>query len=166
MKSVSAGAPATKSKTGKARDQSFTTSFTVDRSPAEVFAAINDVRAWWTGEITGRTDKLGSEFTYRYQDIHRSTQKITELVPGKRVVWHVTDANLSFVDDKTEWKGTDIVFEIIKKDGKTEVRFTHVGLIPSFECYDGCREGWSFYIDKSLREFITMGKAKSKTKGH
>src|ERR1022692_1654927 len=55
----------------------------------------------------------------------KSTQQVTEFVPGKKVVWHVTDAELTFVKDKTEWIGTDIVFEIARKDGKTELRFTH-----------------------------------------
>ena len=97
-------------------------------------------------------------FTYRYKDVHRTTQKITELVPGKKVVWHVTDAELNFVKGKTEWNGTDIVFEIAKKDGKTEVRFTHVGLVPAFECYGGCSGAWGFYINDSLRNLITTGK--------
>jgi hypothetical protein len=55
-------------------DKNYNTAFTVDKSPAEVFAAINNVRDWWSGEIDGPTDKLGAEFTYRYQDLHRSTQ--------------------------------------------------------------------------------------------
>jgi hypothetical protein len=139
-------------------DQSLTTSFTVDQTPEEAFDAINNVRGWWSGEIDGRTDKLGEVFTYRYKDVHRTTQKITEFVPGKRVVWHVTDAELSFVKDKTEWNGTDIVFDIAKKDGKTEVRFTHVGLVPAFECYGGCSGAWGFYINDSLRNLITTGK--------
>ena len=139
-------------------DQSLTTSFTVDQTPEEAFDAINNVRGWWSGEIDGRTDKLGEVFTYRYKDVHRTTQKITELVPGKKVVWHVTDAELNFVKDKTEWNGTDIVFEIAKKDGKTEVRFTHVGLVPAFECYGGCSGAWGFYINDSLRNLITTGK--------
>ena len=139
-------------------DQSLTTSFTVDQTPEEAFDAINNVRGWWSGEIDGRTDQLGEEWTYRYKDVHRSTQTITELVPGKRVVWHVTDAELNFVKDKTEWNGTDIVFEIAKKDGKTEVRFTHVGLVPAFECYGGCSGAWGFYINDSLRNLITTGK--------
>jgi hypothetical protein len=139
-------------------DQSLTTSFTVDQTPEEAFDAINNVRGWWSGEIDGRTDKLGEVFTYRYKDVHRTTQKITEFVPGKRVVWHVTDAELSFVKDKTEWNGTDIVFDIAKKDGKTEVRFTHVGLVPAFECYGGCSGAWGFYINDSLRNLITAGK--------
>ena len=85
--------------------QSLTTAFTVDQTPEEVFLAINNVRGWWSGEIDGRTDKLGEEWTYRYKDVHRTTQKITELVPGKKVAWHVTDAQINFVKDTTEWHG-------------------------------------------------------------
>jgi hypothetical protein len=84
------------------KTESYTTSFTVDQSPNEVFHAINNVRAWWSGEIQGDTNKLGAEFTYRVQDVHRSTQKITEFIPGKKVVWHVTDGHLGFVKDKSE----------------------------------------------------------------
>jgi uncharacterized protein YndB with AHSA1/START domain len=138
--------------------QSFTTSFTVDQSPEEVFRAINDVRAWWSGEIDGPTDALGATFTYRYKDVHKSTQKITALVPGKKVIWHVKEATLNFVKDKDEWNGTEVVFEIGKKDGKTELRFTHLGLVPAFECYGGCSGAWGFYINESLRSLITTGK--------
>jgi hypothetical protein len=140
------------------KTKDYTTSFTVDQSPEEVFDAINNVRGWWSGEIDGPTDKLGAEFTYRYKDLHRSTQKITELVPGKKVAWHVLDAKINFVKDKSEWNGTDIVFEITKKGEKTELRFTHVGLVPGFECYGKCAGAWGLYINESLRSLITTGK--------
>jgi hypothetical protein len=136
--------------------ESFTTSFTVDQSPEQVYAAINDVRAWWTGEVTGPTDALGAEFEYRYKTIHFSAQKVTELVPGKRVVWHVTKARLPF-ENTEEWVGTDIVFEIARKKGKTEVRFTHVGLVPSIACYGDCSGAWGFLVTDSLRRLITTG---------
>jgi hypothetical protein len=132
----------------------------VDETPTQVYEAVNNVRGWWSGEITGATDELGAEWTYRYQDLHRSTQKITELVPGKKVVWHVTDSSLSFVKDPTEWNGTDIVFDIAKKGEGTELRFTHVGLVPSVECYKDCSDAWGFYIRESLRSLITTGKGK------
>jgi hypothetical protein len=138
--------------------QGFSTSFSVDQTPDRVFAAINNVRGWWSGEITGDTNKLGAEFTYRYKDMHKSKQKITEFVPGKKVVWHVTDAELTFAKDKKEWIGTDIVFEIAKKDGKTELRFKHVGLVPAFECYGGCSGAWGALVDGNLRKLIETGK--------
>jgi hypothetical protein len=136
----------------------FTTSFTVDQTPNEVFTAINNVRGWWSGEIDGDADRPGAEFTYRYKDMHRSTQQVTEFVPGKKVVWHVTDAQLTFAKDKTEWIGTDIVFEIARKNGKTELRFTHVGLVPAFECYGGCSGAWGALVEGNLRNLITTGK--------
>jgi hypothetical protein len=137
---------------------SFTSTFSVDQDPTAVFAAINDVRGWWSGDIDGETDKLGDEFSYRYEDVHYSKQRITEMVPDQRVVWLVLDSNLSFVEDKTEWNGTEISFDISRKDGHTEVCFTHHGLIPECECYEACSGAWSFYMKESLRSFITTGR--------
>jgi uncharacterized protein YndB with AHSA1/START domain len=133
------------------KKKDFTTTFSVDQSPEEVFDAINNVRGWWSEEIDGSTDKLGAEFKFHHKDLHRSTQKITEFVPGKKVVWHVSEARLNFVKNKTEWNGT-------RKDAKTELRFTHVGLVPAFECYGDCSGAWGFYINNSLRGLITTGK--------
>ena len=143
------------------KTQGYTTSFLVDESPEAVFAAINNVRGWWSGEIEGGTDKLGDEFTYRYKDVHLSKQKITEIVPGKKVVWHVLDSNLSFAKDPSEWNGTDVLFEISEQDGKTKVRFTHLGLVPQFECYGNCSNAWGMLINGNLRNLITTRKAQS-----
>jgi hypothetical protein len=118
---------------------------------------VTNVRGWWSEEIDGKTDTLGAVFKFRYQDLHRTTQKITELVPGKKVVWHITQSQINFVKDKAEWKGTDVVFEITKKGDKTELRFTHVGLVPAVECYGQCAGAWGFYIKESLRDLITKG---------
>jgi|SRR5579863_2870426 len=136
----------------------YTINFTVDQSPVEVFDAINNARGWWSGEIVGATDRLGAEFTYTVEGVHFTKQKVAELVPGKRIVWHVTEAKISFVKDKSEWKGTDIVFEIVRRGDKTELRFTHKGLIPDYECYDSCSNAWGMLVGGNLRRLITTGK--------
>jgi len=140
------------------KKQDFTLSFTVDQSPQEVFKAVNNVRGWWSGEVEGEAGRPGAEFTCHYKDFHKSTQLVTEFVPGSRVVWHVTDAELTFVRDKAEWIGTDIVFEIVKKGDRTELRFTHVGLVPAFECYGGCSGAWGALVERNLHSLIVTGK--------
>jgi hypothetical protein len=132
----------------------------VNQAPSEAFGAIIKVRAWWSGEIEGDTDKLGDEFTYRYEDVHFSKQRITELVPDVKVVWHVEDSFLSFVKDTNEWNETEITFEVSAQGDQTEVRFTHRGLIPEFECFNDCSNAWGFYVNESLRSLITTGKGK------
>ncbi len=139
-------------------DQNYTATFTVDQSPAEVFAAITNVRGWWSELIEGDTDRLGSVVYYHHKDLHRCTFQITEFVPDKKVVWHVLQNYFPFVEDKTEWTGTDIVFEISKKGDKTEFRFTHVGLVPHFECFNVCSDGWGTYVKGSLHNLIATGK--------
>ena len=138
--------------------QHYTASFSVDQSPAVVFAAVTNPRAWWSEEIAGPTDRLGAEFDYHYQDIHRARFRIIELVPNARVVWHVLANEFNFVKDRTEWTGTDVVFEITRQGDSTELRFTHVGLTPAYECYEVCSDAWGAYVRGSLRDLIATGK--------
>jgi hypothetical protein len=79
-------------------------------------------------------------------------------------VWHISNSRVNFVKDKTEWDGTEIVFEITKKANKTQLRFTHTGLVPTIECYGDCSGAWGFYINDSLRSLITTGKGEPNKK--
>jgi hypothetical protein len=135
----------------------FTATFTVERTPEEVFGAINNVRGWWSGNIEGDTDALGAEFTYRYQDIHYTKQKISEFVPNERVVWHIAEAFQNFTEKPDEWVGTDVTFEIMPKGSQTEMRFTHRGLVPEVECFEACSSAWSSYVNGSLKRLIMTG---------
>ena len=136
---------------------SFTTSFVVDQSAAEAFAAINDVRGWWSERIDGPTDSLGAEFHYDNSPEHEATMRIVELVPGQSVVWKCIDNKFNFIEDMTEWIGTTLRFELASEAGGTRVRFTHEGLVPDYECYDVCTNAWGGYINGSLRSLITTG---------
>lgn len=141
-------------------NSNFTTSITVDKSAAEVFEAINNVHAWWHGEIDGNANKIDDEFHYRFADVHYSKQKVVEIIPNKKIVWLVTDSNIAFTKSKNEWTGTKIVFDISESDNKTQILFTHEGLVPSFECYGDCSNGWSMLIHESLNSLLNTGKGK------
>jgi len=83
-----------------------------------------------------------------------------EVIPNEKVVWLVTDSNLDFTKNKSEWTGTKIIFDVSKINNKTQLRFTHVGLVPAIECYDGCSGAWEDLIQKSLFSLITNGEGK------
>jgi len=144
-------------------NQDFTTSFLVDQSPKDVFDAINNVRGWWTEGVAGNTEKLNDEFSVQFWDVHYTMQKLIEVVPYTRVAWLITDSKLTFIADETEWTGTKIVFDILKKGEQTEVRFTHIGLVPQGECYKDCSNAWNGYINTSLKNLITTGKGNPTT---
>ena len=135
----------------------FATTIAVDQTPNEVFEAVINPGKWWSGEFEGDTKNLNSEFTYRYKEFHYSKQKVTELVPDQKVVWLVTESRLNFLEDKEEWTGTKIIFEITRKAGKTELKFTHAGLQPEVECYNDCSTAWTQLIRQSLYQLITTG---------
>ena len=139
------------------KKQDYTTSISVNATPQEAFHSINSVTRWWTENLEGSSQELNDEFTVHFGDVHVSTQKLIEVIPNKKVVWLVTDSKLNFIKDKQEWNGTKIIFEISEKDNKTQVRFTHQGLIPQIECFDACSNAWGDYITQSLRNLINTG---------
>jgi hypothetical protein len=149
----------------------FSTTLVVAQTPKEAFDAINNVRGWWSENIEGNTDQLNAEFLYHYKDVHICKMKIVEFVPNKKIAWRVLNNHFNFTKDKSEWVNTRIVFEIsepsgLQEDGKTQIRFTHEGLVPQYECYQVCFDAWTSYIQGSLKDLITTGKGKPNTKEH
>jgi hypothetical protein len=140
-------------------NQSFTTTILVDQTPKQVFDAINRPQDWWSGEIHGSSAHLNDEFTYQYKDLHMSKQKVVEFVPDEKVAWLVTDSSINYTEDKAEWTGTKIVFDISKHGDKTQVRFTHIGLHQEIECFDACSTTWAKLLQMSLFSLITTGKS-------
>lgn len=145
------------------QNNQFTTTITVDQTPAAVFQAITNVRGWWSEEIEGPTHQLNDEFLYHYKDVHRTRMKLIEVVPDQKIAWLVLDNYFSFTADQNEWTGNIISFEIMPDGNQTTLRFTHQGLVPAYECYNACVNGWTQYIQTSLFNLITTGKGQPNT---
>lgn len=137
----------------------FKASLTVSQTPQEVFNAVTNVRGWWSEKLEGESGKEGDEFVYRHGDMHYGRHRLTEVIPGKKMVWLTTDSSINFVDDKTEWNGTTVVFDIKEDNGHTILEFTHQGLVPELACFEACTGGWRYYVE-SLRALIVDGKGK------
>lgn len=135
----------------------FTATITVDRTPEAAYAAVLDPRGWWSHEITGDSAKLGDVFHFSDAGVTSSSFRLLEAEPPRRVVWHIDDAYLAFVEDHREWAGTRVIFEITPTDDGATVRFTHEGLQPAVECYQACSRGWGICMD-SLKDLIETGR--------
>jgi hypothetical protein len=135
-------------------EHDFTITISVDQTPGEAYSAIVHVNDWWTGSNEGKPDEVGAEFIHRDGEAHYCKIRVTELVPGRKVIWPVLDNHFNFVGDQDEWKGTRITFEIAEAEGQTQVRFAHLGLAPEFECFDVCSNAWGSLINGNLRALI------------
>ena len=145
-------------------DSGFSTTLLVSQTAEEVFDAVNNVRGWWSESIEGTTDQPDAEFLQYYRDIHIAKMKIAEFIPGKKVLWLVLDSHFSFTKVENEWRDTEICFEISRKGSKTQLLFTHLGLVPQYKCYDVCNDAWKDLINISLRGLITTGKGRPNPK--
>lgn len=141
-------------------NHSYTTMIEVATSPQDVFDDISQVSKWWSKDFEGNSAKLNDEFVICHPGRHYSKQKLVELIPGKKLVWLVTESKLDWLGrDKHEWTNTKMVFEITTKGDQTLLQFTHEGLVPEKECYSRCEQGWDMVIRERLFNFITSGKA-------
>ncbi len=117
---------------------------------------ISHVSEWWAKNYRGKSRNQGDEFTVRFGETFVNF-KLTEVIPEQKVVWHVTDCNLHWIEDKKEWKDTDVVFELKPEGTGSRIDFTHRGLVPEVECYNDCVKGWNEYIAISLPKLLREG---------
>ena len=141
----------------------FQATIALEISSRDVFKAItNDVAKWWGGkDLKGSSTKLNDEFVIHHPGAHYSKQKLVEIIPDKKIVWLITESEMSWLEkDKHEWTNTKLIFEIAVEGDKTILRFTHEGLVPEKECYERCaHEGWDIVIKDYLFHFIITGKS-------
>jgi len=143
-------------KTATLTDQSYRSSIVVNENAIEAYDKISRVNEWWVANFEGSAKNLGDAFKVTLGETF-VTFKITEAIPGIKVTWLVTDSWLPWQNDKTEWTGTEVVFEILEEGDSTKIDMTHVGLTPEVECFENCQTGWNHFINRSLVKFMNEG---------
>jgi len=135
--------------------------FIAQANAAKVYAALttlDGLRGWWTNDVAGDSG-LDGKIRLRFGNSHKEMQ-VEALAPNREVRWLCTAAHINH-DSLTrtdEWVGTRIVFHLSPEGAEhTRVDFEHIGLVPSFECYELCNNGWNYFL-KSLHEFVETGK--------
>ncbi|MEW8496558.1 MAG: SRPBCC domain-containing protein [Candidatus Thiodiazotropha taylori] len=125
-------------------------------SPSQAYRAIaEEMDQWWTPMSapflkTGdraKTD-FGGDSYWVFEARSLDDAKLIELDCVESHM--VSDA----LDDPEEWRGTRLIFEFNEDKAGTEIRFTHLGLTPQFDCYEICKNGWDHYILTSLKNYL------------
>jgi len=135
----------------------FTCSISAKISASEAIKKISNVPEWWGITFTGSSEKENDKFNVKMGGDSFFDFTVAELLPGKRVVWLVTDCNMPWYSDKKEWADTKLIFDLHENNGETELTFTHMGLTPDVECYKDCKPGWTHWIQTSLFSYFTTG---------
>jgi len=138
--------------------QNYNCSITANINAEEAFKKITRVSEWWSEDIKGSCEKTNDVFTIRFVFGDSFTVQVIDIILSKKIMWLVTDCNLTWVKDNKEWKGTKISFEISAVDNTALINFTHIGLVPGIECYKGCSKGWDYFIKESLFKLLNEGK--------
>ena len=80
----------------------FTSSISAEITANDAIKKISNVPEWWGITFTGNSEKQNDKFTVKMSGDSFFNFTVAELIPGKRVVWLVTDCNMPWYSDKKE----------------------------------------------------------------
>ncbi len=134
----------------------FTSSIELPASPQQVFDCIKDVQTWWSKDFQGKSASVDDDFIINHPGLHYSRQRLVEAIPGKRLVWLVTESELNWLEkDKQEWTNTKLIFALTPNGKTTLLHFTHEGLVPEKESYAMCSKSWNEVIRERFLKLVT-----------
>jgi uncharacterized protein YndB with AHSA1/START domain len=115
---------------------------------------IGQMRQWYFDNIPTFKAEVGFETQFNVECNGRNIMhrwKVTEVVPMMKITY------------KWKYEGypgdSFVVFELFNQDNATTLRLTHNVIenfpddIPEFT-RESCLEGWTFFIQKSLKEYL------------
>ncbi|GLU51262.1 SRPBCC family protein [Dyadobacter frigoris] len=140
-------------------------SIIVERPINEVFAAVTEhISDWWSNDLTGSASQIGDRFTIAFAKT-KKTMEISEVIPSEKIVWTCIEAyiDMASLENKSEWEGTELIWEFTSVQQTTELTFLHKGLNQNLQCYDVCENGWNTFL-ASLEMYLKTGKGKPNLK--
>ena len=146
------------------KQQDYHRSFTTNVTAEKAYVNITDVSGWWTKSFKGSAKEKNDVFEVSFGET-KVTFKVIEAIANKKLVWLVSECYLAWLNDKTEWKGTKVVWDISEENRTTKIEMTHLGLVPGVECYKDCEAGWNQYVGESLPKLLTTGEGEAAPPG-
>jgi hypothetical protein len=135
-----------------ATESPFEISIQCQASTGDVFECLTSgLSRWWSDRIEGDSRAIGDMFKVRFDDSHK-TFCVEDLAPGERVIWKCINSHLALAElrNPSEWNGTNLRWEIERRDGLSILKLSHEGLSPKLQCFEVCKAGWAQYINGSL----------------
>lgn len=123
---------------------------------SKVYAAVSSVEGiggWWTRETSGDA-KLGGTVSVLFRSPNgdekgRMGFELVKLVPNEQVTWR-------FRSGPEEWIGTEVTFELLRRENLTIVLFGHRGWPEAKEFMAHCSMKWATFL-LSLRQLLETG---------
>jgi uncharacterized protein YndB with AHSA1/START domain len=126
--------------------------FHINAKKADVYkalATLAGLRQWWTKDVTGN-EHMGGLLQFNFGTHVGPQMQVAELVHDEKVSWECTASEFG-------WKGHMFTFTLDENDGKTRVRFSHMGWQAQDDNYAACCFSWGRYME-SLRQLCQTGK--------
>ena len=138
--------------------KSYTHKITVALASNTIFDAITqEMSNWWT-EMSSGVREVGDKTTAKFKDGTTWSFELVKLEKNKLIELHCYHANhihpVTTPEMRTEWKNTRLRFDIVPRDGNTDIQFTHIGLSPETKCYDICCSGWDHFFGSAFYAYL------------
>ena len=116
-------------------NQDYSLSISAPVSASDAYDKIARVSEWWAKDFKGSAGNSGDMFTVRFGETFVDFQ-ITEAVPGRKVVWHVTNCHLPWLTGQDRVERHECRLRGFRRPERDDCDLTHEGLVPEVECFE------------------------------
>jgi uncharacterized protein YndB with AHSA1/START domain len=130
----------------------------IKATPEDIYSALTETEKlaqWWTIDTRGSGAKVGDTLEFWFNEASFCQKfNVTELKPGKRVVWKSPQGQ-----GADQWEGTEIAFDLSTDAKQTYIQFRHSGWKESTDFQGHCSMRWAVFL-LSLKDVMERGKGR------